>query len=268
MNPFLIRLNFINKELLKPVALFLAITLLLFSLVSIRGERKEIVADRNEYGGETVEYSRDDFSILTIYLDGDGNKAKEEVIYTNDYPIDNDLARVITYYFFGKKVREETIFTSNYAARTLIKRTIDNYNRSTGKLLNSENYFIRPYSGYNVVFRESGKKRKIEWYYPEIKDGILKNINYLDDSERVVKTESYYSDKTALEKGYYKRVYYSSFNLNQYVRKSRQEWFYTKEYGKNNYGKFKKVELFHYSLGKPVRVEIAYYDQEGQYLGK
>ncbi len=55
--------------------------------------------------------------------------------------------------------------------------------------------------------------------------------------------------------------------MNKYVRKSRQEWYYTKEYGRKNYGKYKKVEIFHYSLGKPVRVETAYYDQNDQYLG-
>ncbi len=252
---------------MKHSILFTLLILIFFSSDLIPADRKEIVADRNEFGGETIEYSKDDFSIQTIYLDADGNKAKEEIIYTSDYPIDNNLTRMITHFYFGKKVKEELIFNASFSRRTLIRKTVHNYNRNTGELINSENYFVKPFEGYNVIFSKNGKKSKIEWHYPDTTDGIIKNVNFLNEDEKIIRTESYFAEKTAREKGYYKRVYYSNYNLNRYVRKSRQEWYFTKEYGQQNQGIHKKVELFHYSLGKPVKIETVYYDQDGQYLG-
>lgn len=230
--------------------------------------RKEVISEKNEFGGRTIEYTQGDYSIYTEYFDVDGNKAKEETIFASDYPIDNNLRRLNVYYFFGKKTHEERIYTSSYASRTLIKRSIDHFDRHTGDLIRRENHFVRPFTEYNVIFREDGKKTIIEWHYPDNIEGIKKNVSYLDDNEQVVRTESFYTEKTTEEKGYFKRIYFTEYNINKYKRKSRQEWYYTPEYAKQNHGIVKKVELFHYALARPVRIESFYYDKDEKLVTK
>ncbi len=228
--------------------------------------RKEVISEENEFGGRTIEYTQGDYSKFTEYYDTDGNKAKEETIYSNDYPIDNNLRRLNVYYFFGKKTQEERIYTSSFASRTLVNRSIDHFDRNTGELVRRENHFVRPFTEFNVIYRENGKKSIIEWHYPDNIDGIKKNVSYLDVQEQVIRTETFYTDKTAQEEGYFKRIYYSDYNVNEYKRKSRQEWFYTKEYSEEYDGIAKKVELFHYSLGRPVRKEIIFYDKQDKLI--
>ncbi|MCG8337727.1 MAG: hypothetical protein MJE63_24765 [Proteobacteria bacterium] len=262
--------NITNKRISAFSVLVLVAVFLFFTLTAevFSQTRKEVISEKNEFGGRTIEYTQGDYSIYTEYFDVDGNKAKEETIFSSDYPIDNNLRRLNVYYFFGKKTYEERIFTSSYASRTLIKRSIDHFDRHTGDLIRRENHFVRPFTEYNVIFRENGKKTIIEWHYPDNIDGIKKNVSYLDDNEQIVRTESFYTDKTIEEKGYFKRIYYTEYNINKYKRKSRQEWYYTPEYAEQNHGIVKKVELFHYALARPVRVESFYYDKEEKLVTK
>ncbi len=229
---------------------------------------KEILTEENEFGGPTIEYTNDDNSIFIEYFDADSNIVRKETIFTADYPIDNGLDKIVIYYFFGKKVKEERIFTERDSRRTLIERSINHFDRNTGVKTRSENHFIEPYSGYNVVFREEGKKIRIEWHFPKNLNGIQKNIVYFDKNEVAIKTESIYTEKTAKENGYYKRIYYNAYNANKYLRKLRQEWFFTDDYAAENGGKYKKVENFHYKFGKLTNTEIHFFDKTGSQIIK
>lgn len=228
---------------------------------------KETISLNNEFGGETISHNKEDFSREIIYYDLDGNIAKEEIIFTSDYPIDNNLNRIVTHYYFGKKTREEKIYSQGYTLRTLIEKSIDHYDRNTGQLEKSENHFISPYRGFNIIYRKNNKKHRIEWYYPDNIDGTSLNVVYFNDDEQAYKTETFFTEKTTRESGIQKRIYFSSYNSNKYMRKTRQEWYYTDEFAANNERKALKVEYFHYSLGKPVRIETVYFDQQGEYLG-
>lgn len=229
-------------------------------------QSKETIIPNNEFGGQTVELLRDDFSIFSVFYDGDGNKVKEVTVFTNDYPIDNNLARRNVHYFFGKKTEEERIYSGSYSNRTMISRTIDYFDRNTGELLRQENHFIPPYSEYNVLYFEKGEKKRIEWHYPNTVEGIERNVSHLDDEERIVMTESFYSKKTARDKGYFKRIYYIDYTTSKFMSKSRQEWFYTEEYALNNAGVVRKVELFGNVSGKLAVSETIYYGQNNQMI--
>ncbi len=248
---------------------FFGICLILcFSQIGAFADTEEIISFNNEFGGKTVEISREDFSIILIYYDGDDNKIKDEIIFTSDYQIDNNLKKIAVYYNFGKKVMEESVFSDTFSNRTLIERSIVHFDRNTGERIKEENHFIPPFSSYNVIFSEHGKKKRIEWHYPENMDGIKKNIVFFDDDEMATRTESYFTEKTIRELGYFKRIYYTSLNKNRYVRKSRQEWFFTEEYSRKNNGVAKKIDYFHYKSEQPTEIKTVFFDKNDQYLAK
>jgi hypothetical protein len=256
-----------NRIIKRLVQTCIAVGLSLW-LDPVFGQARATTIPNNEFGGQTIEQARDDFSIFSVFYDGDGNKVKETTVFTSDYPIDNNLTRLNVHFYFGKKTEEERVYSSSYSNRTLISRSIDHFDRNTGELIRTENHFIQPFTEYNVLYRENGKKKKIEWHYPDTIEGIEKNVSYLDDDERIVMTESFFTEKTAQERGFYKRIYYITYNINKYMGKSRQEWFYTDEYAKKNNGVIKKVELFHYALGKPVSNETILYGQNNQLIDR
>jgi len=227
-------------------------------------EEREVIDANNEYGGETIETIRDDFTYLRQYFDADLSKVREEITYTREYPINNGLEKVIMHYFFEKLIKEEKIFKNSVVKDTKIEKTIQYFDRFSGEKLKTENYFVSPYSGYNVIFEKDGSKERIEWHYPDNIDGISKNIIYFDKNGLGVKVVSFYTEKTIREQGYYKRIYFNEFGPDNYFRKMKQEWFYTSEHAKNNEGKAKKIEHFHYKPGTIVRVETNFFDETGK----
>ncbi|MBU3917098.1 hypothetical protein KKA14_16310 [bacterium] len=250
--------------------IFFVIYMCFFLIIakSAVSDTSETLTKDNEFGGVTVEVSKDDFSRLIIFYDADSNKVKEETIYTSEYPVDNGLKKIVTHFFFGKKIKEERFFKAQDSRRTLINKIIDYYDRNTDLIIKSENYFIAPYTGYNVIYQEKGKKNRIEWYYPENTDGISKNIVYIDDNGVAVKTESFYTEKTMREKGYYKRIYFQAYNDNMYIRMTRQEWYYSDEFAAQNDGKYTKIENYHYWQGKLIKTETGFFDKNGRHIAK
>lgn len=248
------------------IAVLLAILFLSALPCQISGQAGSVLTENNEFGGQTVEMMNEDFSKTIRYYDIDGNLVKEETIFMSDYQIDNQLRKIVVTYYFGKKVKEEKVYTDRYVRNNLIESSIIHYDRNTGDVLMTENRFVYPYEGYNLVFRENNKKRRIEWYYPDNIDGIEKNVMYFDEDERIVKTESFFTPKTTRENGYYKRVYFTEFNVNQYQRKVKQIWYYTDEFAQTHNGIAKKIEHFHYNTGMPDRVETLFFDAEGNYI--
>ena len=243
--------------------------ILLFSAnATLKAQTREIINTQNEYGGETIQHSNEDYSRLIVYYDGDRNLIREETIFTSDYQIDNNLEKIVVQYYFGKKVFEEKRYNRAYAFRTLIEKSITHYDRNTGDQIKQENHFISPFSGYNIIFRDKGKKTRIEWYYPDNVDGIKVNIVFLDASENPFKTESFYTDKSVEDHGCLKRIYYTAYNQNRYMRKTKQEWYYTEKFSQMNHNIAKKVEIFHYSLGEPPRIETLLFDRNEAYINK
>jgi len=230
---------------------------------------QDVIDQNNEFGGRTFEISNQDGSFIRVYYDDDETKIKEEIIYTIDYPVENGLDKVISYFAFDKKIREEKVFSGRISENTLIKRTIDHYDRFAdpgvkSAIVKTENHFLDEYNGYNIIYRENGKKTRIEWFYPLNVDGINKNIIYFDDREMGVKVESFFTEKTMLEKGHIKRVYYNEYSPNKYFRKSRQETYYTDEYASVNKGVAVQIEVFHYEAGENVRVETNRFNKKGE----
>lgn len=254
-----------NLAILRPLQL--TIVLLLISLFgySVSAQTRTVLSLSNEFGGETVEYANPDESRLIQYFGDDDNLVKEETLYTVDYDIDNNLERVVVHYFFGKKTTEELFYNRTYSNRTLIEKSINHYDRETEEHIKQENHFIAPFTGYNVIYRHQGKKTKIEWYYPDNEDGIKLNVAYFDSKGNNIKTESYYTDKTVEENGYFKRIYFMGYN-NQYLRKVRQEWYYTDAFADKNRGISKKVEIFHHQQGQAVRSEVLLFDRDERYI--
>lgn len=241
---------------------FLLIHLILIASL-VGAAEKEVIDTNNEYGGETIETIGDDFTYLRQFYDADLTKVKEEIVYTSEYPINNGLSKLVMHYFFDRLVKEEKIFKNDVVNNTKIAKTILYFDRFTGAKLKTENYFVSPYSGYNVIFKKNGAKDRIEWHYPDNIDGISKNIIYFDKNGLGVKVESYFTEKTIRENGYFKRIYFNEFGPDNYFRKMKQEWYYTFEYGKNNNGRRKKIEHFHYQPGSVVTVETNYFNEAG-----
>ncbi|MBU2514851.1 hypothetical protein KJ966_26325 [bacterium] len=254
--------------MIRLLSLIVVYSIVFFGQIKTLADTQEIISSHNEFGGKTIEINKEDFSITRNYHDDEDNIVKEEIIFTVDYQIDNNLRKIIVYYHFGKKIMEESIFSDVFSDRTLIEKSIVHFDRNTGERVMEENHLVPPFSSYNIIFREKGKKKKIEWHYPENIDGIEKNIVFFDDNEIAVKTESYYTEKTIREQGHYKRIYFTALNKNRYVRKYRQEWFYTEEFSKKNNGIAKKIEYFHYSTGRPVEIKTAYFDRNDQFLSQ
>lgn len=239
--------------------------IILLSITSIAvSAEKEVVDTNNEFGGETIEIIRDDFTNVQQFFDADLSMVKEEITYQSDFPINNGLRKVIKHYFFERLVKEEKIFNRDIVNNTKIERTVDYFDRFTGEKLKTENYFINPYSGYNVIFKKKNARHRIEWHYPDNTDGISKNIIYFDKNGLGVKVESYFTEKTVREKGYFKRIYFNEFGPDNYFRKMKQEWYYTFQYTKNNNGKSKKIEHFHYQSGRTVKVETNFFNEAGE----
>ena len=245
------------------------IFLFISSATCLLAAEQDIIEEINEYGGRTFEISNQDGSFIRIFYDDDEIKIKEETIFTIDYPVENGLDKIISYYAFDKKVKEERIFSNRVSENTLIKKTIDHFDRfadpnDKSAILKTENHFLDEYNGRNVVYWKDGMKAKIEWFYPLNIDGIEKNIIYFDDKEMSIRVESFYTEKTRREKGFKRRVYYNEYSPNKYFRKARQEWFYTDEYAERNKGVAKRIEVFHYSAGSPVRIETNHFNRKGE----
>ncbi len=205
---------------------------------------------------------------MRLYYDDDEIKIKEETIFSIDYPVENGLDKIVSYFAFDKKVREEKIYSNRVSENTLIKRSIDYYDRfadpnDKAAIIKTENHFLDAYNGYNVVYRENGLKKKIEWYYPLNVDGIKKNVIYFDDKEMGFRVESFFTEKTRREKGYLKRIYFNEYSPNKYFRKVRQEVYYTDEFIEQNGGMAKQIDVFHYSSGNQVRIETNKFDKKG-----
>lgn len=249
--------------------LILTVLVLLITLtsVTIMAQQPRItINENNEFGGRTYERRDSDDSMIREYYDDDEILIKEERVFTSEYPIDNGLRKIVTYYSFEKKVREEKIYTNRVSQSTLIERTIDYFDRITGLKTKSENHFIDAYPGYNIIFRENGKKTKIEWYYPHNLNGIVKHFMYFDDKEKVIMVESFYSEKTALEEGYNRRVYYNEYSPNKYYRKSMEEVYYTDEFATEHNGVVKLIKHYHYRPGKLFDTEIHAFSKDGEKL--
>ncbi len=230
---------------------------------------QDIIDENNEFGGRTFEISNQDGSFIRIFHDDDEIKIKEEMIFSIDYPIENGLDKIISYFAFDKKVREEKIFSNRVAENTLIKKTIDHFDRfadpkDKNAITKTENHFLDAYNGRNIVYWKNGIKTKIEWYYPLNIDGIEKNVIYFDDKEMAIKVESFYTEKTRREKGYSHRIYFNEYSPNKYFRKSRQEWYYTDDFAGRNKGIAKQIDVFHYSSGNQVRIETNRFNKKGE----
>lgn len=230
---------------------------------------QDVVDENNEFGGRTLEINKQDGSYIRVFFDDDEVKIKEEVIFTIDYPIENGLEKIISYFAFDKKVREERIYSNRISENTLVKRTIDHFDRfadpkDKSAIIKTENHFLDEFNGFNIVYRENGLKKKIEWFYPLNIDGIEKNVIYFDDKEMGVRVESFYTEKTRREKGFLRRVYFNEYSPNKYFRKARQEMYYTEEYAARNQGVFRQVEVFHYSPDNRVRVETNRFNKKGK----
>ncbi len=232
---------------------------------------KKVITATNEFGGQTIEISNEDYSKVRTYYDEDGAKAKEETIFTSEYPIYEGLKMRISHYFFDRKVKEERVFTDRVAHETLVRRTIDYYDRHAkceksfdNCKIKTENRFVEPYSEYNVIYRKKGAKTRIEWYYPNAVEGIAKNVMYFDDFGRAIRIESFYTDKSTTDQGFYKRICYNEYNEFGFFRKKRQEWYYTDDYALANNGKVKKIQHYYYRSGEAVRVETNYLNNEGK----
>lgn len=229
-------------------------------------QNRLVVEENNVYGGQTVEYRDSDDSMILEFYDDDEIMIKQERVFTTEYPIDNGLRKIVTYYSFEKKTKEEKIYSSRISQSTLIERTIDYYDRFTGLKTKSENHFIDAFPGHNIIYRENGKKTRIEWYYPHNMNGIIKHIVYFDAKEKAAKVESFYSEKTTAEEGYYRRVYYNNYTPNNYFRKTVEEIFFTDEYANQHDGVSKVIKHFHYRPGKLFDIEIHLFDKEDKKL--
>ncbi len=230
---------------------------------------QEVINENNEYGGRTLEINNQDGSFIRVYYDDDEILLKEEIIFSIDYPVDNGLDMIIVHYAFEKKVREERVFSNRVSETTLIKKTIDHFDRFADPqdkkaITKTENHFLDAYNGYNVIYRKNGLKRKIEWFYPLNIDGIKKNIIYFDDKEMGTKVETFYTEKTMREKGILRRVYYNEYSPNKYFRKVRQEMYYTDSYAEQHGSVSSQIDIFHYSSGKEIRVETNKLNKEGK----
>lgn len=251
------------------LTVMMIISLLIFYGGSLGAAEQDIIDENNEFGGRTFEISNQDGSFIRIYYDDDEIKIKEEMIFTIDYPVENGLDKIVSYFAFDKKVREERIFSPRVSENTLIKKIVNHFDRfadpnDKSAIIRTENHFLNAYNGYNVVYREKGLKKRIEWFYPLNMDGIKKNIIYFDDREMGTRVESFYTEKTVREKGTVRRVYFNEFSPNKYFRKARQETYYSDEWAAQHNGIATMVEVFHYSSGNKVRIEINRFNKKGE----
>lgn len=246
--------------------IFLFFLLMGFQMDCLYSQEDEIINKNNEYGGKTVEIIKKDFSFMRAFYDDENSKIKEEQVFSSEYPINNGLKKIITYFSFNKIVKVERVFTQKIARNTLIAKTIDHFDRFTGNKIKSENRFIESYPGYNVIYRKKGKRVKIEWLYPQNIEGIIKNVVFYNDDEIGVRVESFYAKKTSQDTGYLKRIYYNDYSAKKYLRKIKEEWYFTDEFSKENGGIHHKVYNYHYSADQPVIIEAYIFDKEGNTL--
>lgn len=254
---------------MKRLLLGCIIFFLVWSGGALFAAEQDVIAENNEFGGRTLEISNNDGSFIRVYYDDDEIKVKEETIFSLDYPVDNGLDRIIVYYEFEKKVREERVYSNRVSETTLIKTTVNHFDRFADAqdkkaIIKTENHFLDTYNGYNVVYRKNGLKTKIEWFYPLNIDGIEKHVIYFDEREMGTKVESFYTEKTRREKGTFRRVYYNEYSPNKYFRKVRQEMFYTDAYAAQNNGVVSQIDIFHYSSGNDFRAETNRFNKKGE----
>ena len=236
-----------------------------FSFIAIStsaawNDRPILLSENNEYGGQTVEYKSLDYSYIREYFDMNGERVKVERFFSSEYPIANGLEKRIAYFKSDKKIKEEKIFTVERAKLTMIVRSVEHFDGLSGDRTRREEYYTRNYMGYSILFYKGGKKDRIERFYPNRNMGIVKSIGYIDEGGNERKTVHYFAYGTSLEDGFYKRIYYKKYNYNKYLRKYRQEWFYTDEYAKSNGNIHRKLERFLYSQTGGMVVQTNFFD--------
>ncbi len=251
---------------IKPVSLALWFLCCFVSVAAGQYVKSTPLSEKNEFGGKTIEHMSRDYSLHREYFGREGERVKMEHIFPDDYPILTGIKRLISYYGSGKKIKEETVYTFLQSRLTMIERSIEHYDRSSGELIKKETHFVAGHMGYNILFFSAGRKNRIEWFYPDRETGIVKSITFLDDKGQDYKTVNYYAHRTSLKKGYYKRVYYKEYNRNRYYRKSRQEWYFSDEYGKSHDNIYRKTEKFLYPDNKETVVQTYHYDKLGKLI--
>lgn len=171
--------------------------LLIVTVLTAGAETRKVLAEKNEFGGQTVEvtYAKGDkeFEIRArtlIYLDGGGKTVKTEAYNTPGAAADYGDYKVITYFDTnGKQTKLENYYTDTFALESGVSRSIAHYD-DKGNQTKMENYL-------------TDKRIKEISYH--------KQITYFDENGKRIKYENYYNEKYAEEEGYDRLAVYFQY---------------------------------------------------------
>jgi len=222
-----------------------------------------VIQEMNDFGGKTIEFTgyEDTYLSVIIQYSPDGKIMARQNHYTGNHALLFGVEKVTITYLFDVKVEEDLVFSNAFARTRGVRRRVISYEQSTGTKTKSVNYFTNRHLGFNSVFFEGEARRKIEWVYPETKNGISKTLIYYSrDGKEKVREENEYTDRWAEKHGVYKTISYLTGNY-----KIKDEWYFTKIFSKTNGGYVKKTVSYSYDMVHDVQSSKTYYfDQAGK----
>ena len=107
-------------------------------------------------------------------------------------------------------------------------------------------------------YNDSNRSVKREYFFTDRsanKDGVSRSIVYLDSNEKVTKTEVFYTDKSANEDGISRGIVYSDSN----GKATRAKTFYTDEFANKN--GFNRKHEYLDSSGKTIKTDLYMHDR-------
>ena len=249
----------------KLILIFYFIT---FSVCGIAFSQDRILINsKNKFDGKTYQsYLEKKTLVYYEYYDVNGVKVADEYLYTEDYPILTNITKRRGYYKLDKKIREERFYTPKYTHQSMLKKTINYFDRYSGKQIASENHFSKSYLGYNKIIFKNGRRDRIEWFYPNNNKGISKKIFYYNASGKEKESIVYFTEEFTRDNGYYKKVVIKGNDSGSYLRKLEETWYYTDQFAEQNSDLMRKVIKYSYHPNQKVKTRTYYFDSLNEEL--
>jgi len=237
---------------------------LLFCGTFLFGYDEIVIEEENELGGQTTEYTdiQGGITLGTIYYGSDNTKVKEEKEFTEKSITLYGVEKEISQFFFENLIQKELFFSPEYSEKYLIRKSVEYFDNYTGKQTRVEKFFTGTYLGRNITHFKDGIRTKIEWFYPKRLEGIHQQTDYFNKNGKVkIKVEYSYVERTIQSKGYFKSIYFL-----QDARKTKEIWYFTKEFGLKNQGLSRRVDNFAYYPDRLTKVTTYFFDQNDKLI--
>lgn len=224
------------------------------------------INQNNKFGGSTITFRAPGLGIKEgeCLMDGGNSLMEKSKTYTEGKQAITGIHSVTEDYLYNALIKREVIYTRKDSFRRRIGKTVYHFEQTTGRLQSKETHFIEKHKGYNVEHYQIGDLiDKLEWHYPDAKDGVHQKIIHFDDQgKKIAKEEILFTERHAKKEGVLKQVKL----YDEKDRLSREEWYYTPEWARANQGVAKRVLSPYYHPTYKIPPRELLYDLQGELI--